>query len=72
MSYGGGAARQAKVPSPNDPPAKLPSPDAPKKPDDTTASATWPTLANGRPDFEKMTSAQRRAFYEARLKRIFG
>ena len=32
----------------------------------------WPKLADGRPDFGKMTSAQRQAYDEARLKRVFG
>jgi hypothetical protein len=32
----------------------------------------WPVRADGRPDFDKMTSVQRRSYDEARLKRIFG
>jgi hypothetical protein len=32
----------------------------------------WPKLRDGKPDFAKMTSAQRRAYDEARLHRIFG
>jgi hypothetical protein len=31
----------------------------------------WPELANGAPDFEKMTSAQRRAYHAARLEKKF-
>jgi len=32
----------------------------------------WPRLADGKPDFGRMNSAQRRAYDEARLKRVFG
>lgn len=32
----------------------------------------WPKRPDGKPDFAKMDSAQRAAFYNARLKRIFG
>ena len=32
---------------------------------------TWPTLSNGRPDFEKMDAAQRRAYDRDRLTRRF-
>jgi hypothetical protein len=34
--------------------------------------AAWPTFSDGRPDFSKMSSGQRRAYDEARLQRIFG
>jgi len=34
--------------------------------------SNWPKLQNGKPDFTKMTSAQRRAYDSARLKRIYG
>jgi hypothetical protein len=36
------------------------------------ASGTWPKLANGQPDFGRMTSAQRQAYDAARLQRRFG
>ncbi len=32
----------------------------------------WPTFSDGRPDFSKMNSGQRRAYDEARLQRRFG
>jgi hypothetical protein len=32
----------------------------------------WPKLANGKPDFDKMTSAQRGAYDASRLRRIYG
>ena len=34
--------------------------------------SNWPKLENGKPDFTRMTSAQRRAYDSARLKRIYG
>src|SRR5687768_15223872 len=34
--------------------------------------AGWPKRSDGKPDFEKMTSAERGAYDTARLKRIFG
>lgn len=37
-----------------------------------SAIESWPKLADGKPDFSKMTSGQRRAYDEARLQRIFG
>jgi hypothetical protein len=36
------------------------------------AGASWPTLPNGAPDFARMTSPQRQAYDEWRLKRVFG
>lgn len=33
---------------------------------------SWPVREDGRPDFDKMSSVQRRAYDEMRLKRIFG
>jgi hypothetical protein len=36
------------------------------------STATWPTLSDGKPDFSKMSSGQRRAYDKARLQRIFG
>jgi glycogen debranching enzyme len=38
----------------------------------TRSTADWPKLPDGKPDFAQMTSAQRRAYDEARLKRVFG
>ena len=32
----------------------------------------WPKLSNGKPDFNQMTSGQRRVYDAARLKRIYG
>ncbi|HUD83100.1 MAG TPA: hypothetical protein VMQ67_06335, partial [Candidatus Saccharimonadales bacterium] len=36
------------------------------------SSPTWPVLRNGAPDFEQMTSEQRRAYHRDRLTRKFG
>jgi len=38
----------------------------------STATSDWPKLSNGKPDFSKMTSAQRQVYDAARLQRIFG
>jgi len=38
----------------------------------SASESTWPLLPNGSPDFASMTSEQRRAFDEARLKQRFG
>ena len=38
----------------------------------TATKAQWPTLSNGSPDFDKMTSIQRRAYDQWRLTRKFG
>ncbi|MBN2507343.1 MAG: hypothetical protein JXQ71_11670 [Verrucomicrobia bacterium] len=69
MSYDTTSRTVVRVPAP--PPSPPPAPDrtpaapAPRPP-------TWPTLANGRPDFERMTPAQRLAFDQARLTRRYG
>ena len=57
----------------------------PKKPDRPTTGAPsppsaqagsvvplWPVLADGQPDFDRMTPAQRAAFHRSRLERRFG
>jgi hypothetical protein len=35
-------------------------------------SAGWPRLADGKPDFDRMTAGQRTAYHETRLKRMLG
>lgn len=55
-------------------PAPVPSPaptSAPAKAEGN-GEVTWPKKENGAPDFERMTSLQRNAYDEWRLKRIFG
>lgn len=56
MAYDGSAARRASVEIRNNPVVQ--------------ADGTWPKLANGSPDFAKMTSAQRLAYDRARLQGI--
>ena len=70
MSYDGGS-RSTAVPIQNNPLA------TPAKSDGETAAVSsqtpaWPLTANGRPDFEKMNSQQRRAYDEHRLTHRFG
>jgi hypothetical protein len=76
MSYDATAARRAAVPVRDNPLAAA----APKPPATIAGSATpppgaaaaWPTLPTGRPDFSRMTSAQRAAYDRDRLTRRFG
>lgn len=85
MSYGGGRSATVTVPAKPGaaPVAARPAPAA-AKPSTPTAPAAqppapgtangpaWPLLADGSPDFGKMTSAQRLAFDRDRLTRRFG
>ncbi len=64
MSYGGSAGRRAAVEIRNNPLAKTGREPLQK----ATAVAGWPLLANGAPDFERMNSAQRLAYDQARLR----
>ena len=57
MSYAGGAAARAIVSMPGSAAAR---------------TAAWPVSPTGRPDFEKMTREQRRAYDQDRLTRKFG
>jgi hypothetical protein len=63
MSYGGRSTRSS-VTVQNNPLARPPGP--------TVAGGDWPKRADGSPDFERMTSAQRCAYDAARLARLFG
>jgi len=71
MSYDGSAVRRARVgPAPKPLPAPSASPAAtPAQPVKVT---DWPKFANGKPDFGRMTPAERRAYDQARLTRRFG
>jgi len=63
MSYDGSANRRATAEIRNNPLAK-----ASTTPTATDGAATtWPKRANGSPDFDKMSSAQRLAYDQARL-----
>ncbi|GDY23408.1 hypothetical protein LBMAG56_47550 [Verrucomicrobiota bacterium] len=86
MSYDGSAAQRATVTMPGKPasapkPATSPSASKPaakstvapaSTPGRPTPVTDWPKRADGSPDFAKMTSPHRRAFDQARLKRIYG
>ncbi len=76
MSYDGRATSQAvvQVPesvvdaAPSTGPVKIRNPKSEIRND----PVDWPRRRDGAPDFEKMTSAQRRAYHAARLERRFG
>ncbi len=75
MSYGGEsrARVQAAKPAASAPPkpvAARPSPTG--QPETPASSPLWPRKADGSPDFEKMTSAQRGSYDRARLSRRLG
>ncbi|MCU0786561.1 MAG: hypothetical protein MUF81_21455 [Verrucomicrobia bacterium] len=59
MSYDGSATKRSKVEVWNNPLAKTQAA--------STAVGDWPKHADGKPDFDKMTSAQRFAYDRARL-----
>ncbi len=79
MRYDERAARRSMVSVPANPLAAAKSAHSPEKGARLTSppaaaageAAGWPRRADGAPDFEKMTSVQRRAFDQARLQRRF-
>lgn len=60
MSYDGSATKRSKVEVRNNPLAKTATATA-------TTATDWPKRADGRPDFDQMTSAQRQAYFSSRL-----
>ena len=64
MSYDGSATRRATAEIRNNPLAKTSS----ETPGQQTVVTDWPKRADGRPDFDRMNSAQRLAYDMARLK----
>lgn len=76
MSYDGAPVRRATAPVQANPLAKAGVPDQqPPKAARSQSSATaedWPKLPTGKPDFGRMTTAQRRAYDQWRLTRRFG
>jgi hypothetical protein len=79
MSYDGSGTRRATVPVQNNPLATRAKPveatanaAAPVPTGKSDGNGEWPKHANGRPDFERMNSAQRRAYDLFRLTRKFG
>ena len=76
MSYDGSATKRATVEVRNNPLAEAgkskPESTVVVPPAEVAAPTDWPKLANGLPDFDRMTAPQRAAFYSERLKRVFG
>ena len=72
MSYEATARERAVVTMRGNPLGKSPQPDAPTAPVGYSAAQSWPLSANGKPDFEKMSSQQRRAYDLHRLTHKFG
>jgi hypothetical protein len=74
MSYAGGSSRTSVTISHNPlgPPARAGHADEPPAAPATPGAPPWPALANGAPDFARMTPAQRVAYDQARLTRRFG
>jgi len=71
MSYDGGATKRSTVEVRNNPISSSPAETRNAGPGARNGEG-WPKLADGKPDFGKMTSPQRQAYDEARLKRVFG
>jgi hypothetical protein len=74
MSYDGSAARRARVEVRNNPLAGASTTTDKSKIRNSKseiAAAGWPNGADGSPDFDNMNSAQRHAYHQARLNRVF-
>jgi hypothetical protein len=71
MSYDGSATKRSTVEVRNNPLTRTAS-GTPNAKSETGNTSDWPKLADGRPDFGKMTSAQRQSYDAARLQRVFG
>ncbi|MBI2926978.1 MAG: hypothetical protein HYY24_14885 [Verrucomicrobia bacterium] len=71
MSYSGGGAR-ATVPVQNNPLPRSAEPAPAEIANRQSPIAEWPKLPNGKPDFSKMNSEQRRAYDKTRLTRKYG
>ena len=78
MSYGGSGGSRTSVTVTNNPvrsePQKPSSPSSSnhQPPRGHAKPASWPVLANGAPNFEAMTTEERRAYHLSRLTRRFG
>ena len=76
MSYDGSATKRATVEVRNNPLAEAGTRNAERgneqQPHPSPAASNWPKLANGKPDFDQMSVAQRTAYHSGRLKRTFG
>ena len=71
MSYDGSAAKRSTVTVQNNPTAAA-RPGIGNRKSETGNEDGWPKCSNGKPDFDKMTPAQRSAYDAARLRRIYG
>ena len=71
MSYDGSATKRSTVEMRNNPVAATASETRNSKPE-TQTDRGWPKFSDGKPDFAKMDSTQRRAYDAARLTRIYG
>ena len=71
MSYGGSGAARSSATIQNNP-LRAGTAEQPAGGGLPTEAAKWPALANGQPDFERMSSEQRRAYDRQRLTRKFG
>jgi hypothetical protein len=75
MSYDGSTVRRATAEIRNNPLAQSESSTRSSDQNLVTSTATngeWPKLANGQPDFDRMTTQQRTAYHAARLNRALG
>jgi hypothetical protein len=71
MSYDGSATKRSTVEVRNNPLARNEGETAnPQSP--IPNPSDWPKRADGKPDFDRMTAAQRVAYHDWRLKRTFG
>lgn len=70
MSYDSSGAARSSVMIRNNPLAAATAKPASSAP--SASVTTWPTLSNGRPDFDRMNPDQRRAYDQQRLARKFG
>ena len=71
MSYDGSATKRSTVEVRNNPLADGVARISNQK-SQSQSEAGWPRLADGKPDFARMSSSDRNAYDAARLKRIFG
>jgi hypothetical protein len=71
MSYDGSVVRRAVVEGRDDPRA-VSDPEVANRQSPIGNDGDWPKLPDGKPDFARMSSTQRRAYDGARLKRRFG
>jgi hypothetical protein len=74
MSYDGSDKKRSTVEVRNNPLAdkSAAKPEAQKPVEAPAAPATWPKLASGAPDFDRMTADQRTAYHQSRLTRMLG